>query len=116
MSNLSSPAQSPQSCHRRHSTTTRSRVREPHGLARLELRICGVRYRLKPNPPGSIAEIRSFRLRKDDGVCYVVTETLEGCTCTCPDYVKVRSVRGSSCKHIKAATVVGLFDGKDGAK
>ena len=35
--------------------------------------------------------MRSFRLRKADGTIAVVSETLEGCTCTCLDYVKVRS-------------------------
>jgi hypothetical protein len=94
---------------------SRSR-REPHGVARLELLINGTRYKVRPHAAGSVAEVRSFRLRKDDGTCHIVSETLEGCTCTCLDYVKVRSVKGAHCKHLKAALAVGLFDRQDGAR
>jgi hypothetical protein len=94
---------------------SRSR-REPHGIARLELLINGTRYKVRPHSAGSIAEVRSFRLRKADGTCHIVSETLEGCTCTCLDYVKVRSVKGSRCKHLLAAFAVGPFDRKDGGK
>ncbi len=95
-----------------------SRVRpEPTGLARLELLINGNRYKVRPTSLGSIAEVRSFRLRKADGTIHIVSETLEGCTCTCLDYVKVRSINGSHCKHLLAAFAVGLLNGqKGGAK
>jgi len=72
------------------------------------------RYKVRPTSAGSIAEVRSYRLRKADGTAYVVSETLEGCTCTGPDYVKVRSVKGSHCKHLLAAFAVGLLDGQKG--
>jgi hypothetical protein len=91
--------------------------REPHGFARLELLINGNRYKVRPNSVGSIAEVRSFRLRKADGTIHIVSETLEGCTCTCLDYVKVRSIKGSHCKHLLAAFAVGLLENpKGGAK
>ena len=62
-------------------------------------------------------EVRSFRLRKADGTIHIVSETLEGCTCTCLDYIKVRSLKGKHCKHLLAAFAVGLLDGqKGGAK
>ena len=70
-----------------------------------------------PLSAGSIAEVRSFRLRKADGTIHIVSETLEGCTCTCLDYIKVRSLTGKHCKHLLAAFAVGLLDGqKGGAK
>ena len=76
-----------------------------------------VPYKVRPTSIGSIAEVRSFRLRKADGTIHIVSETLEGCTCTCLDYVKVRSIKGSHCKHLLAAFAVGLLDGqKGGAK
>ena len=91
--------------------------REPSGIARLELLINENRYKVLPTSAGSIAEVRSFRLRKADGTIHIVSETLEGCTCTCLDYVKVRSIKGSHCKHLLAAFAVGLLDGqKGGAK
>ena len=88
--------------------------REPTGIARLELLINGNRYKVRPSSTGSIAEVRSFRLRKADGTIHIVSETLEGCTCTCLDYVKVRSINGSHCKHLLAAFAVGLLDGQKG--
>ena len=92
-----------------------SRVRpEPTGLARLELLINGNRYKVRPTSLGSIAEVRSFRLRKADGTIHIVSETSEGCTCTCLDYVKVRSINGSHCKHLLAAFAVGLLNGQKG--
>ena len=55
--------------------------------------------------------------RKADGTIHIVSETLEGCTCTCLDYIKVRSLKGKHCKHLLAAFAVGLLDGqKGGAK
>ena len=66
-----------------------SRTRkEPSGIARLELLINGNRYKVRPTSAGSIVEVRSFRLRKADGTIHIVSETLEGCTCTCLDYFK----------------------------
>ena len=91
--------------------------REPSGIARLELLINENRYKVRPTSAGSIAEVRSFRLRKADGTIHIVSETLEGCTCTCLDYIKVRSLKGKHCKHLLAAFAVGLLDGqKGGAK
>ena len=91
--------------------------REPSGIARLELLINENRYKVRPTSAGSIAEVRSFRLRKADGTLHIVSETLEGCTCTCLDYIKVRSLKGKHCKHLLAAFAVGLLDGqKGGAK
>jgi hypothetical protein len=88
--------------------------REPTGIARLELLINGNRYKVRLTSIGSIAEVRSFRLRKADGTAYVISETLEGSTCNCPDFVKTRSARGSRCKHLLAAFAVGLLDGQKG--
>ncbi len=88
--------------------------REPTGIARLELLINGNRYKVRPTSAGSIADVRSFRLRKADGTIHIVSETLEGCTCTCLDYVKVRSLKGKHCKHLLAAFAVGLLDGQKG--
>jgi len=90
--------------------------REPTGIARLELLINENRYKVRPTSAGSIAEVRSFRLRKADGTIHIISETLEGCTCTCLDYIKVRSIKGSHCKHLLAAFAVGLFNQKGGAK
>ena len=73
--------------------------REPTGIARLELLINENHYKVRPTSAGSIAEVRSFRLRKADGTIHIVSETLEGCTCTCLDYIKVRSLKGQHCKH-----------------
>ena len=94
-----------------HSSLAR---REPSGIARLELLINENRYKVRPTSAGSIAEVRSFRFRKADGTIHIVSETLEGCTCTCLDYIKVRSLKGKHCKHLLAAFAVGLLDGQKG--
>ena len=101
----------PQWATRRSSFSPR---REPSGIARLELLINENRYKVRPTSAGSIAEVRSFRLRKADGTIHIVSETLEGCTCTCLDYIKVRSLKGKHCKHLLAAFAVGLLDGQKG--
>ena len=94
-----------------------SRVRpEPTGSARLELLINGNRYKVRPTSLGSIAEVRTWRLRKPDGTIHIVSQALDGhITCTCKDSV-ARTSSKTRCKHILSLLAVGLLDGKGGAE
>jgi hypothetical protein len=94
-----------------------SRVRpEPTGLARLELLINGNRYKVRPTSLGSIAEVRTWRLRKPDGTIHIVSQAPDGhITCTCKDSV-ARTSSKTRCKHILSLLAVGLLDGKGGAE
>ncbi len=90
--------------------------REPSGIARLELLINGNRYKVRPTSLGSIAEVRTWRLRKPDGTIHIVSQALDGhITCTCKDSV-ARTSSKTRCKHILSLLAVGLFDGKGGAE
>ena len=94
-----------------------SRVRlEPTGFARLELLINGNRYKVRPTSLGSLAEVRTWRLRKPDGTIHIVSQALDGhMTCTCKDSV-ARTSSKTRCKHILSLLAVGLLDGKGGAE
>jgi len=92
-----------------------SRVRkEPSGIARLELLINGNRYKVRLTVIGSIAEVRTWKLRKPDGTVYVVSQCLDGViTCSCKDFDARKSAK-SRCKHVLSLLAVGLFDHRGG--
>ncbi len=79
------------------------------------LAIIGVRSVFNENrtDPELLKQNR-HRIVLDTELFCVISETLEGFTCNCPDFVKTRSARGSRCKHLLAVFAVGLLDGQKG--
>lgn len=92
-------------------------VKPAHGVARLVLSINGTSYAVKPVACDAYAAFRAFRLRKSDGTCYDVAETVHGHTCDCPDWEFNREGRDpAGCKHIKSMVAVGLLPLAAGAR
>ncbi len=57
------------------------------------------------------ARERSYRLSKDDGLRYDVTETAYGASCDCPDFIFRRDgLDPEGCKHVRALRMYGLVE------
>ncbi|HEU5116418.1 MAG TPA: hypothetical protein VFT74_07035 [Isosphaeraceae bacterium] len=57
------------------------------------------------------ASDRAYRLSKEDGLRYDVTETAYGASCDCPDFIFRRDgLDPQGCKHVRALRMYGLVE------
>jgi hypothetical protein len=64
-------------------------------------------YRVIPN---HTPDVRSFRLKKQDGETYDCARTPHGLECTCGDWVYSRDGKDPhGCKHLRALVAHGLL-------
>ncbi|MBV8317158.1 MAG: hypothetical protein JOZ53_19630 [Planctomycetaceae bacterium] len=97
--------------------STPSRVRRPRPArgapsSRLILMINQTLYEIRPLACDSTIAEKAYRLDKEDGSVYDVSQTRHGPLCDCPDFVFRRDgLDPSGCKHVKALLAHGLIEG-----
>jgi hypothetical protein len=94
-------------------TITKKKPAKPKPLdtCKLTVTIRGERYTARPLTPGTSGVIRAWRLRKADGTCYTVADTLDGASCECGDFHwRHEGQDHLGCKHVRALRALGLID------
>ena len=96
---------------------TLSRDRRPRPArgalsSQLLLRINQTLYEIRPLVCDPMIAEKAYRLDKEDGSVYDVSQTPHGPVCDCPDFVFRRDgLDPSGCKHVKALLAQGLIEG-----
>jgi hypothetical protein len=95
-----------------------TRKRRPARPERPPLLFLSIRdhwYRVEPLE--TEPQDRAYRLSKDDGQRYDVTESVYGPTCDCPDFIYRRDgIDPKGCKHVRALRLYGLVSPEPAAR